>query len=147
MHDLGEQVQKSVQTTMHAKAISPEQVRDLTEYLKTLEPAPPVALPTDASQQAAVEKGRGVFQRHGCDRCHVPPTYTSPKTYDVGLKDEMGSDHFNPPSLRGVGQRMALLHDGRATSLSEIFQIHKHPGNRALPTDEVADLVAFLRTL
>jgi YVTN family beta-propeller protein len=147
MHDLGEQVQKSVQTTMHAKAISPEQVRDLTEYLKTLNPAPPVALPADASQQAAVDKGRAIFKRQGCDHCHVPPTYTSPKTYDVGIKDEMGSRRFNPPSLRGVGQRSALFHDGRATSLNEVFQIHRHPGNHELPPNEVADLVAFLRTL
>jgi DNA-binding beta-propeller fold protein YncE len=147
MHDLGEQVQKSVKTTMHAKAISPEQVRDLTEYLKTLKPAPPIGVPTGSSQQAAVEKGRVVFKRHGCDRCHVPPAYTSPKTYDVGLKDEMGNHDFNPPSLRGVGQRTALLHDGRAGSLAEVFQIHRHPANRELPTDEVADLIAFLRTL
>ena len=146
MHDLGEQVQKSVKTTMHAKAISAEQVRDLTEYLKTLKPAPPIGGPAD-SNQAAVEKGRAVFKRHGCDRCHVPPTYTSPKTYDVGLKDEMGNHDFNPPSLRGVGQRTALFHDGRAGSLAEVFQIHRHPTNRELPTDEVADLIAFLRTL
>jgi len=146
MHDLGEQVQKSVKTTMHAKAISPEQVRDLTEYLKTLKPAPPIGGPA-GSNQAAVEKGRAVFKRHGCDRCHVPPTYTSPKTYDVGLKDELGNHDFNPPSLRGVGQRTALFHDGRAGSLAEVFQIHRHPANRELPTDEVADLVAFLRTL
>jgi cytochrome c peroxidase len=147
MHDLGEQVQKSVQTTMHAKAISPEQVRDLTEYLKTLNPPPPARPPTDARQQMAVDKGREIFKRQGCDRCHVPQTYTSPKTYDVGLKDEMGNHRFNPPSLRGVGQRAALFHDGRASSLNEVFQIHRHPGNKELPTDEVSDLVAYLRTL
>lgn len=146
MHDLGEQVQKSVLTTMHAKAISAAQVRDLTEYLKTLNPAPPADLPSDAGQQA-VEKGQAVFKRHGCDHCHVAPLYTSPKIYDVGLKDEMGNDHFNPPSLRGVGQRSALFHDGRAKSLAEVFQIHRHPGNQSLSTDEVADLIAFLRTL
>ena len=102
---------------------------------------------TDASQKASVNKGREVFKRHACDRCHVPPTYTSAKTYDVGLKDEMGNRHFNPPSLRGVGQRMALFHDGRATSLSEVFQTHRHPGDREMPPGEIADLVAFLRTL
>jgi cytochrome c peroxidase len=147
MHDLGEQVQKSVKTTMHAKAISPQQVRDLTEYLKTLKPAPPIGVPADSNQQATVEKGRQAFERRGCDRCHVPPTYTSPKTYDVGLKDEMGNHLFNPPSLRGVSQRTALFHDGRAGSLAEVLQIYRHPANRDLPTDEVADLIAFLRTL
>ncbi len=107
MPDLAGQVQKSVQTTMHGKTITAEQVRELTAYLKTLPPAPPLNVPSDADAKAAIERGRSLFMRHGCDHCHVPPTYTSPKTFDVGLKDELGNHKFNPPSLRGVGQRSA----------------------------------------
>jgi|HubBroStandDraft_6_1064221.scaffolds.fasta_scaffold56104_2 DNA-binding beta-propeller fold protein YncE len=147
MRDLGDQVQKSLLTTMHSKAISPEQIRDLTEYLKTLGSDPPSQAPANPVEQAAVDRGRAVFARQACGRCHVPPTYTSPKIYDVGLKDEMDNHRFNPPSLRGVGQRVALFHDGRAKSLNEVFQIYRHPGHTDLPTEDVVDLVAFLRSL
>jgi YVTN family beta-propeller protein len=147
MHVLAEQVQKSVQTTMRGKAISAEQVRELTEYLKTLPPAPPLNVAGDASAKAAIERGRALFKRHGCDHCHVPPTYTSPKTYDVGLKDELGNRMFNPPSLRGVGQRSAFFHDGRAEMLGDVFGTFRHPGKTNLSAGEGADLLAFLRSL
>jgi YVTN family beta-propeller protein len=147
MRDLPDQIRKSALTTMHAKSMSEDQVRDLTEYLKTLQPAPPAVAPTDAAAQSAIDRGRAVFERHGCDGCHVPPTYTSPKTYDVGLRDEMGNTRFNPPSLRGVGQRAAWFHDGRADSLEAVFLTHRHPGKTDLSADERSDLLAFLRSL
>jgi len=59
----------------------------------------------------------------------------------------MDNRRFNPPSLRGVGQRVDLFHDGRAKSLNEVFQIYRHPVQKDLPTEEVVDLVAFLRSL
>jgi YVTN family beta-propeller protein len=145
--DLAGQVQKSVQTTMHGKTITAEQVRDLTAYLKTLPPAPPLNVPGDASAKAAVERGRALFTRHCCDHCHVPPTYTSPKTFDVGLKDELGNHKFNPPSLRGVGQRSAFFHDGRTEMLGGVFGAFRHPGKTELSAGEGADLLAFLRSL
>jgi len=147
VRDLAEQVRKSFQTTMHAKLVTDEQVRDLTEYLKSLEPAPPIDRLPDPDGRSAVDRGRGVFSRRGCDGCHVPPTYTSSRTYDVGLRDEMGNRKFNPPSLRGVGQRAALFHDGRAASLKAVFAVYRHPGNTDLPASELADLLAFLRSL
>jgi YVTN family beta-propeller protein len=147
MPDLAGQVQKSVQTTMHGKTISAEQVRDLTAYLKTLPPAPPLDVPSDAAAKAAVERGRVLFMRHGCNHCHSPPTYTSSKTFDVGLQDELGNRRFNPPSLRGVGQRSAFFHDGRAEMLGTVFGKFHHPGKTSLSAREDADLLAFLRSL
>ncbi|HXY34661.1 MAG TPA: hypothetical protein VEI07_10570, partial [Planctomycetaceae bacterium] len=82
-----------------------------------------------------------------CDRCHVPPTFTSPRVYDVGLADELGNRQFNPPSLRGVGQRSAFFHDGRTTSLRDVFAVHRHPGSTQIPEAELADLLAFLRSV
>jgi YVTN family beta-propeller protein len=147
MPDLAGQVQKSVQTTMYGKTTSAEQVRDLTAYLKTLPPVPPLNVPGDASAKAAIERGRALFTRHGCDHCHVPPTYTSLKTFDVGLQDELGNHKFNPPSLRGVGQRTAFFHDGRAEMLGTVFGKFRHPGKTNLSAGEDADLLAFLRSL
>jgi cytochrome c peroxidase len=141
--DLAEQVRKSLRTTMRSLSVRDEQVADLTAYLRTLAPPPPAARPDEAS----VRRGREAFGRHGCAKCHAPPTYTTPKTYDVGLHDEAGNTAFNPPSLRGVGQAGPYFHDGRAATLEEVFTRHGHPGPGALSRGEVSDLVNFLRNL
>jgi hypothetical protein len=75
------------------------------------------------------------------------PDYTSRGRYDIGLKDEVGNREFNPPSLRGLSGRDALLHDGRARSLEDLFRQEKHPRGTALSPREISDLVAFLKTL
>ena len=46
-----------------------------------------------------------------------------------------------------MSRRDTLLHDGRARSLEEVFQKERHPRGLELTTREIADLVAFLRTL
>jgi cytochrome c peroxidase len=94
-----------------------------------------------------VETGRKLFQALDCRRCHAPPLYTTPEVYDVGLKDAAGHRQFNPPSLRGVGRRPHLFHDGSASSLEDVFVNHKHQLNRDLTKEELEDLLQFLRSL
>jgi cytochrome c peroxidase len=77
----------------------------------------------------------------------MPPTYTSHKSYDVGLTDEVGNREFNPPSLRGVSQGGPYFHDGRAATLADIFTRYRHQLNAQLPEHELADLLQFLRSL
>jgi cytochrome c peroxidase len=96
--------------------------------------------------RAAIERGAELFASR-CARCHAPPSYTSPKQYDVGLADEAGDRDFNPPSLRGVGLRAPLLHDGRAATLEEVLGKFGHPAALEKLPREIADLVAFLRSL
>jgi DNA-binding beta-propeller fold protein YncE len=141
--DLAGQVHKSVKTTMRSLRVRDDQVRDLTAYVQTLAPPPPAR----EADEASVGRGRAVFQREACANCHAPPTYTTPKTYDVGLHDEAGNTAFNPPSLRGVGQAGPYFHDGRAATLEEVFERHHHPGRTQLTRGEVDDLANFLRSL
>ncbi len=141
--DLAEQVRKSIKTTMRGFRARDGDVHDLTAYLRTLAPPPPARRPDEAS----VRRGREAFDRHGCAKCHAPPTYTTPKTYDVGLHDEAGNVAFNPPSLRGVGQAGPYLHDGRAATLEEVFTRFGHPGPGTVPREGAGDLANFLRTL
>jgi cytochrome c peroxidase len=140
---LDEQVRKSIVTTMRNPNPSADDVSALTAYLQSLVPPRAVAV----ADRAAVERGRKVFRSEGCAECHSPPLYTSRGTYDVGLADEANLAKFNPPSLLGVDRREPLLHDGRASRLADVFLRHGHPTGSALPADEVADLVAFLRSL
>jgi YVTN family beta-propeller protein len=140
---LAEQVQKSVRTTMHGSALTDDQARDLVAFLESLEP-PPSRFEKDAP---LVRRGREVFESRGCVDCHRPPSFTSSDTYDVGLVDEAGLREFNPPSLRGLGQRDAFLHDGRASSVEEAVREHRHQLNGRLSDDDVAALIAFLKSL
>jgi YVTN family beta-propeller protein len=143
---LDNQVRKSIATTMHGPKLRDSQVADLTAFLASLSPPPPMTV-IGAIDATAVARGRDVFHARKCASCHAPPEFTSPERYDVGLSDEVGNREFNPPSLRGVSLRDALLHDGRAHSLAEVFAKEQHPRGLALSAAEIHDLVAFLETL
>jgi len=144
---LEDQVRKSIATTMHGPKPADSQVADLTAFLGSLAPPPPSVTGDGPVDSPAVVRGREVFQARKCASCHVPPEYTSPERYDVGLTDEVGNHEFNPPSLRGVSKRDTLLHDGRARSLDEVFRKEQHPRGLVRTPQEIADLVAFLKTL
>ncbi|HEX3450461.1 MAG TPA: cytochrome c peroxidase [Isosphaeraceae bacterium] len=144
---LDDQIKKSIVTTMHGPKPSDEQVSDLAAYLTSLAPPSPRQVDIDPLDASAVSRGREVFATRKCAICHVAPEYTSPERFDVGLTDEVGNREFNPPSLRSVSRRDALLHDGRTHSLEEVFRKERHPRGLALSPQEIADLVAFLKTL
>ena len=141
---LDDQVRQSIASTMQGPKPADAVVSDLVAYLRTLEAPAPEPQP---GAEAAVERGRAVFRAQNCAECHAPPEYTTALPYDVGLSDEVGHRQFNPPSLRGVGRREPLLHDGRAATLGEVFRRYRHPRDAALTDAEIADLLAFLRTL
>jgi YVTN family beta-propeller protein len=147
MADLETQVRSSITRTMQGKKPTKEQVRDLVAYLKTLPPPPSRARLLGRVDEAAVRRGHEVFEKHACGSCHTPPVYTSSKTYDVGLADEAGHRHFNPPSLRGISQGGPFFHDGRAATLEDVFTKHRHQLKGALSRQERDDLLSFLGTL
>jgi YVTN family beta-propeller protein len=136
------QIRKSIEKTLRGRTPSDEQLEALTAYVRSLESPRPARGRNDA-----VARGHAVFRSLGCASCHAAPTYTSKGRYDVGLADEAGNSQFNPPSLRGVGAREPLLHDGRAANLEEVFVKHKHPQDLELSPAQVGDLVAFLKSL
>jgi YVTN family beta-propeller protein len=144
---LEDQVRKSIVTTMYGSKPTDEQVADLTAYLSSLAPPSPLAAGQSGNDSASVVRGRAVFDTRKCGTCHAPPEYTTRERYDVGIIDEVGNHEFNPPSLRGVSQRDSLLHDGRARSLDDVFQKERHPRGLEMTSQEIADLVTFLKTL
>jgi cytochrome c peroxidase len=149
MISLEEQARMSITSTMQG---NPQQATDentgaLAEYLRTLIAPPSVATARGTVDQAAADRGRRVFEESDCSRCHIPPDYTAPRTADVGLADETGHTHFNPPSLRGLTQRPAYFHDNRAGSLREVFTRYKHPDGQDVDPAELEDLLRFLESL
>ena len=142
MAELEEQVAKSVHSTLRKADATPDEIRALASFLRTLEPP---ELPPEGEEDAR-QRGKAVFRTSGCGRCHTPPALTSARARDVGLVDEVGNRRFNPPSLRGVRHRSSFLHDGRARRLRDVFSVHGHP-RAELSEAEIDDLVAFLSTL
>ena len=121
---------------------SDEQLHALALYVYSL--APP-ANPNQFDERAA--RGREVFRRERCDRCHSPPLYTSnellPVTgfcvpadhrekYDVStyridtgpelaLTTRRGTGYYKVPSLRGVWYRGPFEHNGSVATLEDWF--------------------------
>ena len=146
VRELKDQVRTSLEVTMRGPKATDEEVQDLEAFLRTLPPPPPLQPETVANKEA-IRRGKELFARLGCSDCHVPPVYTSAKTYDVGLSDERDNRQFNPPSLRGVGHGGPYFHDNRATTLEDVFVVHGHPVKKQLAKEELADLLSFLRSL
>jgi YVTN family beta-propeller protein len=145
--DLGQSVLGSFNKTMAASVATPEDVRAVLEFLRSLDFVPPAGERTEAAV-----RGEAVFRGKACDACHAPPDYTSDEPYLVGLESpEDAYKGFNPPSLRGVSTRGPYLHDARARTLEEVLQKHHRPsklsGKPDLTPEELADLLAFLRSL
>lgn len=141
---LEDQIRTSVKSTMQGAAPTEAQVRDLAAYLRTLPPPPALARARGALDAEAMLRGKKVFRQQKCSTCHPAPTYTSAKTYDVGLRDEAGATQFNPPSLRGLSQGGPYFHDNRARSLREVFTRHRHQISPDLSPRDLDDLLAFL---
>jgi YVTN family beta-propeller protein len=147
--DLRSQIHKSVTVTMQGKELPSDDPRldALAAYLQSLSPPPALDLARTTRDDVQIERGQNVFGRTGCTECHREPTYTTPRAYDVGLRDELDSRNFNPPSLRGLSQRETYFHDGRATELRQVFEQFEHGGAGTLSPSELTDLLAFLRSL
>jgi cytochrome c peroxidase len=68
----------------------------------------------------------------------------------VGTGDGV-ENRFDTPSLRGLRLTAPYLHDGRATTLEEIFTKynlrHRHGQAHTLSPEELSDLLVFLESL
>ena len=146
VNELEDQVVNSIVKTMQGSTPDEQQVAALVAYIKTLS-LPDVSPPEKELNPANVERGRALFGSLGCAACHAPPTYTTPKSYNVGLIDQVGNARFNPPSLRGVANRRSFFHDGRAKSIEEVLTKHKHQLSDELADEDLDSLIEFLRSL
>jgi hypothetical protein len=121
---------------------SDEQLYALCLWIYSLQPP---ANPHKFDELAA--RGKQVFERESCGRCHTPPLYTSNKLVPVdgflvsrehpdyphinnypvdtdeglALLTRRGTGLYKIPSLRGVWYRGPLEHSGRVATLEEWF--------------------------
>lgn len=152
--DLGAAMRKSMKESMLGKPMNDHEVSAMVAYLETLSgPVSPHRGKTGQMSEA-MQRGKEVFEgsKAGCANCHRGEYLTDNKVHKVGL--ESNYDYyqgFNPPTLRGVYDRMSYLHDGRAHTLEQLLTGPHAPekvtGNGKLTERELKDLVEYLKGL
>jgi cytochrome c peroxidase len=137
--------------TLHRHEPTDAEVGDLVAYLESL--PSPRPLPVKKEDQPAVERGRAIFQGKGqCATCHHRVALDDGKSHDVGTRGPTDTqDRFDTAALRGVARTAPYLHDGRAATLEEAFTKHnpkqRHGAAHTLSREELADLIAYLKSL
>jgi len=122
---------------------SDEQLYALAKFIYSLKPPTNPNLPPVKE----VERGRMIFQKEGCVKCHTPPYYSSGqltpalgftpsddmlmqydiKDFCVGtdpgltLYTRRGTGFYKIPSLIGAWNRTGFLHSGYVKTLEEMF--------------------------
>ena len=93
----------------------------IASYLKSLTPSPSPFLKNGGLSEAA-QRGKIAFQKAGCAECHQGVYLTAMKNRNVGTFLPGDRDRaFDIPSLREVWRTGPYLHDGRASTVKEIF--------------------------
>lgn len=117
-------------------------------YLKSLKPVPSPYL-AKKGFAASAQRGRLVFGKANCARCHSGDLFTNNKSYDAGtgLHREKGKK-FDTPTLVEVWRTAPYLHDGRAETLMEVLTTFnaddKHGKTSELSEQELTDLENYL---
>lgn len=168
-----------------------EQLFALAKYLYTLKsPQNPHVYP-----ESLLRKGEAVFKEQGCVTCHTPPLYTNNQLtpvdgfeppadhfekYDIfdisvetdptnALYTRRGTGYYKVPSLIGVWNRTALMHNGNLANLEDLFDLKRlqpdyvptyykpvwlqqmavpgHPFGMELNTGDKEAMLAYLRSL
>jgi YVTN family beta-propeller protein len=147
---LADRIQGTLRTT-HRHEPTKREIADLVAYLESLPPPQPPHV--KEADKPAVARGKTIFQDKGrCASCHKRAALDDGKTHDLGLRGPTDTqDDFDTPSLRGVARNAPYLHDGRAATLEEVFTKHnrkkRHGAAHVLTKEELADLIAYLKSL
>jgi cytochrome c peroxidase len=113
----------------------------------------------------AARRGRELFfaQHTGCATCHRGPYYTDSQPrpsaaivrHNVGTGDadptEVMGPAYDTPTLLGIYRTAPYLHHGKAKTLEDVLTTFnpddRHGKTRHLKETQIADLVAFLKSL
>ncbi len=120
-------------------------------------------IPAPGKLSAAAQRGRKLFASDavGCAKCHSGPYYTDStlkkpfNLHDVGTGNDDPMEKMGPkydtPTLLGVYRTAPYLHHGKAKTLRDLLTTcnkdDKHGKTSHLKSDEIDDLVAFLKSL
>jgi YVTN family beta-propeller protein len=125
--------------------ISKEEASYVDEYLKALRPAPSPFL-VNGHLSGKAKEGKKVFEKHNCGSCHSGPYYTDMKMYRIGEDVEFAKG-WDTPTLIEVWRTAPYLFDGRAATMEEVFEIHKHGIKKEITKKEIEALSEYVKSL
>jgi YVTN family beta-propeller protein len=147
------------------EAFSYKELDALTAYIMSGVPNPPNLLHNpDGKLTDAQKRGKEIFERthdnkgfeipfiNRCVTCHPAPYFTNKLMVDVGtLAASDDSILFDTPHLNNIIFSPPYLHDGRATTLEEIWTLYgkteQHGAVNDLNKIQLNDLVEYLKSL
>ncbi len=128
-----------------------DESKDMDAYLKSLEPVPSPYLVNGQLSEAA-ERGKVVYEKAACNRCHTGDFLTDKRKYNIGtgIGMENGTE-FDTPTLKEVWRTAPYLYDGRARTMKEVLtQYNKddqHGLTSKLSEQEINDLAEYVLSL
>lgn len=114
-------------------------------YLKSLEAVPSPYLVNGELSDLA-KQGRKIFEKLNCTECHSGPYYTDLKMHRIG-EDVEFEKGWDTPTLREVWRTAPYLFDGRAATMEEVFEIHKHGIDKKISKKEIKALTEYVNSL
>lgn len=125
--------------------VSEEDARCVDEYLKSLRPVPsPYLINGELSEKA--KEGKKVFEKLKCGECHSGIYYTDQKMHVIG-EDVEFEQGWDTPTLREVWRTAPYLFDGRAATMQEVFEKHKHGIDKKVSKKEIEALTEYVNSL
>ena len=119
---------------------------DITEEDAVCVDAFPSPYLVDGELSDLAKEGRKIFEKLNCTECHSGPYYTDLKMHRIGedIEFEKGWD---TPTLREVWRTAPYLFDGRAATMEEVFEIHKHGIDKKVSKKEIKALTEYVNSL
>lgn len=126
--------------------VTEEDALCVDDYLMSLKP---VASPflIDGELSPLAKEGQKVFEKLKCGDCHSGPYFTDMKMHRIGedIEFEKGWD---TPTLREVWRTGPYLFDGRAATMKDVFQVHRHGlEDKKVSEKEIDALTEYVNSL
>lgn len=141
---VGDEAQITSSGRMGGNGLSYAEAAQVAAYIESVRA---VDLPMKGSTDAAVLRGKAIFERAdtACATCHSGDRYT-----DNGHYAMFGLEAVNTPALVGVAATAPYLHNGAAPTLEAVLELSRsgEMGDTSMLSDaEMSDLAAYLRSL
>ena len=125
--------------------VSEEDAACVDAYLKSLQPVPsPYLVKGELSEKARL--GKEIYERLKCDDCHNGSYYTDLKMYRIGEDIEFDQG-WDTPTLRECWRTAPYLFDGRAATMQEVFEVHRHGIEEKVSKKEIEALTEYVNSL
>ena len=125
--------------------VSEEDARCVDAYLKSLQPVPsPYLVNGELSEKA--QAGKKVFDKLKCGECHSGIYYTDLKMHRIG-EDVEFEKGWDTPTLREVWRTAPYLFDGRAATMEEVFEVHRHGIEKKVSKKDIEALTEYVNSL